>query len=82
MYSMLTGDKASLFGNKAFWRNNDKIEFTVNENIPTNAMLSVSFSLINSSEGQANPYIRIRVTGFGVEVFDRESIALGPFVHA
>ena len=79
---MLTGNKASLFGNKAFWRNNDKIEFTVNENIPTNAMLSVSFSLINSSEGQANPYIRIRVTGFGVEVFDRESIALGPFVHA
>jgi hypothetical protein len=78
MYLMLTGNNASLFGNKAFWRNNDKIEFTVNENIPTNAMLSVSFSLINPSEGQASPYIRIRVTGFGVEVF--EHAAASPFL--
>jgi hypothetical protein len=64
-YLALTGGNTSHFAEKAYWRNNQQIEFKVEIDTARHGTLSSSFVLTNPSLGQSSPDLSIRANGNG-----------------
>jgi hypothetical protein len=64
-YLTLTDGNTSHFNGKAYWRNNQQIEFKVEIDTARHGTLSSSFVLTNPSLGQSSPDLSIRANGNG-----------------